>query len=202
MLENTQLAYFSGTLAAGQVLPLDATGSRVICKESSGVFEVRLNQVGQWLPFEVGLSLYCVPGDSFTKVEIRNTGSDSITYGLYVGTAEIEDDRLNALIDRTVIVSPEESLAHVLILHGNLAAGDSEAIPSSNAERFVRSVVVANRSSTATDIVYIGIASNGDELCPVRPGETIEYMIGGAELQVNNPTAGPVALTISAQYYA
>jgi hypothetical protein len=95
------------TLSAGQRLTLQVTGTWVRLPWVDGDLMVKVGDKLEEISFPRGRRITLVGGDYFTKITLRNPGTDPVSGVINVGTAEVEDELVTiAGFDATVVDKP------------------------------------------------------------------------------------------------
>lgn len=185
--------------AGGEIGPLQIGGTRFVCKESDGVFDLWLDDVGP-NECEVGVGFRFEDEDGvmakFTTIRMANRTGVPITVKFWVGSAAVIDSRLNTLVDRTINVTVSSTAdTYAKGTSGTLNPGITSFYLGTDGAKKRISFSVINLNTLASGDVIEVLGTNGIS-GHVVDGRQSYGVQSGSAIGIWNPGPNPVAFRV------
>lgn len=185
------------------------TGARFICTECAAKFEIALGD-REKIPMELGLKVTVTePGELFTAITFYSLTDEDQTIEFYAGTADIDDYRLNTLLERQIAVGYRALPTDVIGFSDTDNPGgitsidtlDTISVPEKDGRRR-KHVIVTNKGNDDLDSADIEIRDSAER--PVLPVfvRTSVIVETTDTIHIYNPNAGSVSIVIGEVYYS
>ena len=198
---SPNLRFQSLTLAAGQIVRKDITGTFLICTKATASFKLGIG-TDPMIPFEAGLSIR-EPGDTyFTSVILENIGLVDNTIEFYAGTREFTSNLLNIIADVSgasflnVRPAPTYAKGSGIV---TLATAASQTFAGVDGSAKRKQFTVRNLDG-ALDLQILDAAAGGNVLYVVKAGESFTLETS-ASLTVLNATGYDISFVVGETFY-
>ena len=190
------ISFKSIELASGEVHPMNITGQFFICTESSDQFKMSIDD-GEEFQMELGLRFRLLGDDIYSQLTFRNDTEDTLTLSFYAGAADMDDARLNSLIEHQIAVGYRALSTRVVPGDTSIDAYETLTFIGLNGGTRRKQIVVSNSELTA-DLKLLD--SDDEEFDTVFPRQkwTMET---DATIKVYNPNLVAMAINVSEFYY-
>lgn len=149
------------TIPANDSITVDASGVRLLCKESDDTFQLRIDDSPK-IPFEAGLTFDLtedpeyLPGDQFKRLTLINDTSTAIDVSLYTLGPGLKDSRFNNLLERNISVRVVSAPSRIVATEDSLGAGLTIAVAAS------ATILGSNLGDTRNEITVTNMSEDDD----------------------------------------
>lgn len=172
-MTNKTFRIYTVTIAAGDSVPIHASGAYVVALSATGSFALAFDG-GPFTPFLAGLKVQLAHSETFKTVRIKDTSGNPNTIMLGLGFGDLTDARLN--LSGAITIAGSQNIATVADVA--LAAGVATQIVAANVAR--RAVVVKNLAGNLQTMRIGDAVAGAARGLELAPGETISIDSGAA----------------------
>ena len=199
---NSFLKFYPVTLkTGGEPKTIAAAGNFFICADVTGdgqPFEMSWDSE-PYFDFNMGLDYSLSPGDSFSKLTLKNTRQSSdIVAQIYVGSGKLTDGRLNIVRGRAAPIMHAEvvTTAHGDTLAGGAALDLTAGHPTF--PKYVRKATIVTNMDPAVDLEILDSADAILDSVLFRTTKLYEMSTG---IKIKNNSGAPVVFRAMQIWY-